>query len=371
MSTLADDSPRDVTEQGPLFVTAIPDAVAIGLAVEGDQPPVVAWTMSGGVGVARLEGSGALTNSDVRSDVEPFAHPIERPAVGLRPDGTIDLAFTAFAADGGSVYYTTMPGELAAKPISGTPRPETNLVHLSYDSTGTLLLAWLEDSTLSVAYGDPEPVEVELVDDLTCDCCNPVPVTVGGHPLVAYRDFELIDGEVVRDVAVIRSTGTFESFETPQVIADDHWYINACPFSGPSAVETSDGALLVAWMDARQSVHPGQSDSTIWVDRSDDGGVSFGTDLAVTDGGLHRWPVMAVDGTGAVHLVWETQGSAGGLSYSASFDSGHTFTEPRLLVDESVSRNPTSPSVVAHDEKLFVSWTDSEGGHVAAWSLDG
>lgn len=355
----------------PLFVTTVPGAVAIGLAVGGDEAPVVAWTSLEGVGVARLDQAGALFDSLLLSDVKPFAHPIERPAVGLRPDGTIDLAFTALADGAGSVFYAKLPDDSGARAISGPPRPETNLVHLSYDSEGAPMFAWLEDSTLSVAHGSPDPAEVELVDDLTCDCCNPVPVTIDGLPIVAYRDLDRVDGRVVRDAAVIRSTGTFEEFESPQVIADDHWFIDACPFSGPSAVEASDGGLLVAWMDARQSVHPDQASSTIWVDRSDDGGVTFGTDLAVTTGGLHRWPVIAVDGGGTAHLLWETQGSESGLSYSVSFDSGRTFAEPSLLVDDSISSNPKSPSVVVHEGMLLVSWSDQEQGYVAAWSLDG
>ena len=361
----------DGVDEDPVFLTQVPDAIALNVAVQGEQTPVVAWTTTHGVGVARLDRDGELVDEVIDSDVPPFAHPIERPAVGLRPDGTVDLAFTVPAEGGGSVFYKRLPADAPAQPISGTPRPETNLVHLSYDAEGKPLFAWLEDSTLSVAYGDDGPVETPVVDNLTCDCCNPVPVTVGGLPLVAYRDLAHVDGQVVRDVAVVRSTGTFEGFEEPQVIADDHWFLDGCPFSGPSALEANDGALVVAWMDARQSVHPDQTSSTIWVDRSDDGGVTFGTDLAVTSGGNHRWPVMAVDQRGAIHLIWETRGSGGGLSHAVSVDSGRAFSEPKLLVDDSMSRNPTSPSVAIHNDLLLVTWADGGTGHVAGWEISG
>ncbi len=353
----------------PLFVATLSEAVAVGLAARDDLSPVVAWTTSEGVGLGRLDDAGDLIDVEFLSEVQPFAHPIERPAVGLRPDGTIDLAFTGFGDGGGSVYYTTVPDGSSPRPISGVPRPETNLVHLAYDLSGSPLFAWLEDSTLSVAYGSPDPVEVELVDDLTCDCCNPVPLLVGGTPLVAYRNLEWVDNKLVRDVAVVRSTGTFEEFETPQVIADDRWFIEACPFSGPSAVETSDGVLVVAWMDARQSIHPNQDGTTIWVDRSSDGGVTFGTDVAVTEGGIHRWPVMAIDDDGTIHLVWETDGIKGGLSYASSSDSGLSFTQPLLLVDGSISSSPSSPSIQVHDDVLIVTWADREQGYAAGWTV--
>jgi hypothetical protein len=99
--------------------------------------------------------------------------------------------------------------------------------------------------------------------------------------------------------------------------------------------------------------------------------MTFGTDLAVTDEGIHRWPVMAVDEeAGTIHLVWETQGAEGGLSYATSDDGGRTFSDPVLLVERDADAgSPTSPSVIVHEGRLLVSWADGSGGHIAVWAI--
>jgi hypothetical protein len=245
------------------------------------------------------------------------------------------------------------------------------MVHLTLTGDDRPVLSWLEDSTLSVATDSGSGlVELESVDDLTCDCCNPAPSVVGDSLVVAYRDFDMVEGEVTRNVVAVRSADGGASFEPPIPVADDDWLISGCPFSGPSIVETA-GDLVVAWMDARQSVHADQAATTIWVDRSTDGGATFGTDLAVAAGGVHRWPVMAVDGNGVIHLVWETQGIDGGLSHASSADAGRSFTEPRVIVDRELNDGgpPVSPSVVAHGDRLIVTWADSDGGYVGVWAL--
>ena len=351
----------------PSFVTPLEDAVSVNVAAGFGT--VVAWITHDAVSVATVDVStGALADVEkINGDLAPFAHPIERPAVRVGGEGDVDVAFTALAGSGATVYFSedlSLP-----EPISGPPRPETNLVHMTTTPDGSPLLAWLEDSTLSVARSDGGSLtEFEGVDDLTCDCCNPVPVVTDDSLVVAYRDRDTVDGEIVRNVAAIRSLDGGDSYESPVEVADDDWFLNGCPFTGPDLIEI-EGALVVAWMDARQSVHPNQADSTIWVDRSLDGGATFGTDQAVAANGRHRWPVMTVDSSGVIHLIWETQGPEGGLSYSWSEDQGETFSEPELLVDRAMSdgRAPTSPSVVYHEGHVVVSWANGVQGYVAAW----
>ena len=353
----------------PTFRLTVPGAVAMNVASNGTDAPVVAWIQPGEVAVARLDVPSASLASEriVNHDVMPIAHPVERPGLGIRADGTVEVAFTSFSGSRASVYHVIDGGKPTL--VSGSPRPETNMVHIAPEVDGTTLLAWLEDSTLSVGIGQGNAVEEhEAVDDLTCDCCNPAPIISNDTFLVAYRDFEWRDARIVRNVASIRSADRGASFEPPVPISDDDWFLDGCPFSGPSVVEVN-GSLVVAWMDGRQSIHPDQTTSTIWVDRSSDGGESFGVDVPVASGAIHRWPVMAVDTTGTIHLVWETQGSAGGLSYATSHDSGTSFGEPRLLIDRSSGDGPPkSPSIAHHGGLLIITWTDTTGGHIAAWN---
>ncbi len=354
----------------PVFVSRVEGAVAMNVAA-GEGLVVVAATTDDDVSVSRVDlASGELIGwTAVSGDAVPAAHPIERPAVRVGPDGEVDVAFVASEDEGGVVYFSD--GMARAVPISGPPRPETNLVHMTTAPDGSPLLAWLEDSTLSVArWSEDGFVETENVDDLTCDCCNPVPLFAGESLVVAYRDLDRVDGEIVRNVAAVRSLDGGATYEEPVEIADDDWFLPGCPFTGPDIVQVG-GAIVVAWMDARQSVHPDQSESTIWVDRSTDGGANFGTDLSVATGGRHRWPVMAVDADRVIHLVWETEGPEGGLSYAWSSDAGESFSEPRLLVDRQMSEGgaPATPSVVYHDGHIVVTWADGSQGYVAAWPV--
>lgn len=354
----------------PVFVSTVEGAVALNVAA-GEGLVVVAATAHDDVSVSRVDlASGELIGWTVVSgDAIPAAHPIERPAVRVSPDGRVDVAFIADDAEGGVVYFSD--GMSRAVPISRRARPETNLVSMTTAPDGSPLLTWLADSTLSVArWSDDGVVETENVDDLTCDCCNPVPLFAGEALVVAYRDQDVVDGEIVRNVAAIRSLDGGVTYEESVEIADDDWFLPGCPFTGPDIVQVG-GAIVVAWMDARQSIHPDQSGSTIWVDRSIDGGATFGADVSVATDGRHRWPVMAVDADRVIHLVWETEGPEGGLSYAWSSDAGESFSEARLLVDREMSESgaPATPSVVYHDGHIVVTWVDGRQGYVAAWPV--
>jgi len=359
----------------PAFMVRLDDAVAVTVASNGVDQPALAWTTSEQVRVSRLDltSGGLIGEVKVSGDVRPFAHPIERPSLAVLEGGAIDVAFPAAADGGGSIYHTRFSGEEVPEPtiISGSPSPETNLVHATTAPDGSVVLAWLEDSTLSVATErEGELVETEQVDHHTCDCCNPAPVYVRESLVVAFRDFDELQGEVIRDVALVRSSDGGSTFVEPVPVADEHWFISGCPFTGPSAVVV-EGDLIVAWMDARQSLHPHQLTSTIWVDVSSDEGLSFGPDMAVANDAIHRWPVIAVDASGTVHLVWETQGEEGGLSYAYSTDRGRSFSSPSMIVSAADGPgSPRSPSIAYHDQHLIVTWADDDGGHVAVWSID-
>ena len=357
----------------PIFEVEIPDAISVNIAAREGTQPAVAWVTSDSVLLARLEVETGhlMSETTVSGGAPPFAHPIERPAISIGPDDALDIAFTSLA-DGGSVFHTK--GGISGFPeptvVSGDPRPETNLVHATRDPSDQLVLAWLEDSTLSVATeADGSISEVELVDDLTCDCCNPAPRFVGDRLVVAYRDYEVIDGAVVRNVKALASPDGGATFSQPIPVADEDWFIDACPFSGPSGVVVGD-TLIVTWMDARQSTHPDQSTSSIWVDRSNDAGNTFSTDILVTDQGINRWPMIAAADDGSVHLVWEVQGVEGGLFYSSSSDTGETFSTPAALVTGADRAGaPKSPSVAFHEGLLLVTWGEGTTGYLAAWRL--
>ncbi len=351
------------------------EAVAINvvtgnLASGSGERTVVGWTDETSTWIAALDPEAETIDDPVlvSGDVTSLAHGLERPALGITGDGHVHVAFTSGEHDAGSIYRSVWDGTAVSGPIliSGEPRPETSLPHVVVDSDGQPLFAWLEDSTLSVATSDNagRTVEHEELDDLTCDCCNLGAALVDGGLVMAYRNLEHDGDDVIRDIVAIRSEDGGETFADPVVIADEHWFLDACPFSGPSLARSGD-SLLVAWMDARQTLHPDQSSTTIWFDRSTDGGRTFGVDQVIATDAVHRWPMMAIDAAGTLHIVWETQGFDGGISYARSDDSDGSFSEPILLLpndEENGLRN--TPSLAIQGNGLVVSWIDRLGGHV-------
>jgi hypothetical protein len=153
------------------------------------------------------------------------------------------------------------------------------------------------------------------------------------------------------------------------VVADEPWYLDACPLSGPTLARRDDD-LLISWMDARQVLHPDQSSSSIWFDTSSDGGKTFGMDMRLTeDEATYRSPAMAVDPAGTIHLVWERRTpDAATLQYTRSEDAGATFAQADTLVEgDEQSGAPREVALVATAGQRIVSWIDSDGGHVGIW----
>jgi hypothetical protein len=347
-----------------------PDAVAIRVVTGADGSTWAVWTDGSDLFVAEIIAATGSAGPPiaVTGPEGVINHPLERPAIAINAKGEM---FVAWITAAGSVQLAILDeGELVSSElISGAVRNETALVQMIVTSEGEPVISWLEDSTLSVAAGEPL-VEHEMVDDLTCDCCHPVPIQVGDEIGIGYRDLEHASDGVVRDITFINGSLDGESFTPPVVVADEPWYLDACPLSGPTLALSNDD-LYISWMDARQSIHPDQSSSSVWFDSSGDGGRSFGTDLRLTsDEATYRTPAMAVR-LHEIHLVWERRTpEEAHLEYTISSDGGATFAEPQVLVEgDEETGVPREAAIVVVGEQMLVSWADGEGGHVGLWPL--
>ena len=135
-SSMRDEVSAAGVDGEPAFITPIDAVVAVNVAARDGQPPVVAWVTHDDVIVAELDldTGGLVDERSVAGDLVPIAHPIERPAVALYPDGSVDVAFTSFQTEGASVYLSRDGASPQA--ISGAPHHETNLVHMAIDTNG-------------------------------------------------------------------------------------------------------------------------------------------------------------------------------------------------------------------------------------------
>lgn len=340
--------------------------------VEGDDGSTWAvWADGTELSVAEVDPvSGSAGPPTVVSGPEGVInHPLERPAMAINSEGEV---FVAWITAAGSVRLASLVegSVVSSEVISGEVRNETALVQMIVTNEGQPVISWLEDSTLSVAAGGPL-MEHEMVDDLTCDCCHPVPIQIGDGIGIGYRDLEHASDGVVRDITFINGSLAGEAFAAPVVVADDPWYLDACPLSGPT-LGANGSDLYISWMDARQSLHPDQSSSSIWFDSSGDGGQTFGTDVRLTsDEATYRTPAMAVDQQERIHLVWERRtAEEATLEYTVSSDDGETFAKPRVLVEgDDESGVPREAGLIVVGEQMLVSWADGEGGHIGLWPL--
>jgi hypothetical protein len=348
------------------------EAVAIRVVAGADGSVWAVWTTGTELAVAQVDlvTSSAGHPVVISGSEGVINHPLERPAMAVTAGGK---AFVAWITGAGSVQLATLDATgsvVASEPISGPIRPETALVQMIVTTEGRPVLSWLENSTLSVAAGEPL-VEHELVDDLTCDCCHPVPIQIGDEVGIGYRDLERTADGVVRDIVFTSGALSGTSFGAPVVVADDPWYLDACPLSGPTLANHGND-LYISWMDARQSLHPDQSSSSIWFDTSGDGGRTFGTDVRLTDDdAIYRTPTMAVDSSGIIHLLWERRTSnEATLEYATSSNGGRTFSEPRPLVEgDDESGVPREAALIVIGERRLVSWANGQGGHIGIWPL--
>lgn len=123
-------------------------------------------------------------------------------------------------------------------------------------------------------------------------------------------------------------------------------------FNNGRCIGTSGDTVYVVWEDSRDG------NPEIYYKRSTDAGITWGTDIRVTNNpGTSRLPVIAVDGP-VVHVIW-FDNSVGNyeLFYRRSTDAGFSWQEIIRLTD-----NPglsEFPSVYLSGAYIHVVWDDA------------
>jgi hypothetical protein len=74
----------------------------------------------------------------------------------------------------------------------------------------------------------------------------------------------------------------------------------------------------------------------------------------------HHGPSIAIDGSGAWHVVWFTNGKARkGLFYAKSVDGGKSFSEPAKFGDD--AHTPSHAAVLAGKNQIYRVWKEFDG----------
>src|SRR5688572_25421695 len=246
------------------------------------------------------------------------------------------------------------------------------MVQVLLDSAGNSTLTWLSVNDLRFARStdlDKSFTSAILIRQGACECCQPDLMLTGDQLLIGYRGLGNDENGAFRDAALIRSMDDGETFLPVSFATDSHWYINACPISGPS-MAVHDAAIYMTWMDGRAVAPDNLLSSDVWFAQSADDGQTFSANVQVSNGlSTHNFlPRTAVGPGGRIHLVWQAI-SPDAIYYAISDDHGHTFSAPLVIADEAAKRGrPAGPMIAINGQgRVFLAWLDDQGVQLAIW----
>jgi hypothetical protein len=282
------------------------------------------------------------------------------------------------AGEGGDVHVVFVQASEAVATVRNGFGPPPNPVMAATSSDG------------GATFGDPVQVSAEERERVGA----PVPVVgPGGRLYVLYQDFgddaDDFEGRPNRSVhegdfalVLARSTDGGESFEEASVVDDavvpterfnPYW-----PKAPSIAVDSSDGAVYVAWADGTNG------DSDVFVRRAPAGGGEWTARTQVNEDGSapeadQYLPVVSVAPGGRVDVAFlDHSGDADNVLAAAalatSFDRGEswrTVVVSDRMFDSRVG--PTSPDagnadpgsrigLVSRADEALVTWTDTRHG---------
>lgn len=361
--------------------TEFPGALSAALAASGDATYLVLG-MDDQLLVARsLAGAPFSVPIQANLGTSAFVMWIERPAiVATAPDRVSvswldksdDQQTSVWLASSSDAGQSFAAGQRQASVTEG----ETAMVNLAGERDSPPVLAWLQDGNLAFARAtaaDGLP-EVQAIDEQVCDCCQPQPLVRGDTVTIAFRNLERdAQSRDIRDIFVIASADGGRSFGSPVRVSDAHWYLNACPISGP-ALATDGERMYVSWMDGRNASDSDQQRNDLWLAISADGGQTFGPNqrLNPDDDMSNGQPTLVVGPADELHLSWAARDRSGQqIYYARSDDHGQTFSAPQVVVHggEAGHKRPEMPALAIDAAgRITLAWVDERGAQVAQWN---
>lgn len=122
--------------------------------------------------------------------------------------------------------------------------------------------------------------------------------------------------------------------------------------SSNPCVAVSGSIVHVTWQDRRD-------DWEIYYKRSSDGGASWGADTRLTNNAASSWyPSVAASGS-AVHIVWQDgRNSLDDIYYKRSTDDGLSWESDTRLTENVTGAGAWNPSVAVSGSDVHVVWND-------------
>ena len=376
-----------ITPSSPLTVSAkpfkttidLPAATSMALTTAGDS----VYMMVGrehSLFVSLSTDGGKTFSTPVSATGDHVAHVlrVERPAISATAKGQVAVAWLELDSEGGKnkIWYALSndSGQTfgSAQLVGEDPPGESAMVQVLLDSAGNPALTWLSGNDLRFARSTDQGRSfppAKSIGQGACECCQPDLVLTGDQLLIGYRGLGNDESGAFRDAALIRSVDGGETFSPVSFATDSHWYINACPISGPS-MAVYDATIYMAWMDGRAVAPDNLLSSDVWFAESGDNGRTFSPNVQVSTGlSTHNFlPKTAVGPGGRIHMVWQAI-SPDAIYYATSDDLGDTFSAPLVIANDATNRGrPAGPMIAINGQgRVFLAWLDDQGVQLAVW----
>ena len=381
-------SAETITPSSSLTVSAkpfnaildFPAATSMALTTAGDSVYMILGREHS-LYVSRSTDGGNTFSEPVSATGDHEVHilRVERPAIAANDKGQVGVAWLELDFEGGNnkIWYALSEdsGQTfgSAQLVGEDPPGESAMVQVLLDSTGDPILTWLSGNDLHFARSPDQGKSFSLAKTIgqgACECCQPDLILTEDQLMIGYRALDSDESGAFRDAALIRSLDGGETFEPVSFATDSHWYINACPISGPS-MAVHDKSIYMTWMDGRAVAPDNLLSSDVWFAESTDNGQTFSSNVKVSTGAsTHNFlPKTAVGPGGRIHLVWQAI-SPDAIYYATSDDLGHTFSAPLVIAEDgSTNRGrPAGPMIVIDRHgRVFLAWLDDLGVQLAVW----
>ncbi|MDH5310629.1 MAG: glycoside hydrolase, partial [Gammaproteobacteria bacterium] len=249
-------------------------------------------------------------------------------------DGTdTEHGFVSLYPDGGGVGFVYLDGRKMANEYTDDPN-DTGMTLRSASYLPGMALA-----------------DEQMVDSLTCDCCQTDVALSSEGPVAVYRNRSEAQ---IRDIYVTRRVEGRWTEGVP--LNDDHWEIPGCPVNGPE-IHARGLDVVVAWFTAAND------QPRVRFARSTDGGRSFSKPLDLAAGELLGHVGMTVDASGTAWVVWQQKAGEGHAALVMRTVGADDTLGAARVFDEAVEVAAFSvPQVATQAGRLLVAWTAGEYG---------
>ena len=192
----------------------------------------------------------------------------------------------------------------------------------------------------------------QVIDEMTCDCCQTSVAVTAMGPLLVYRDRS---EDEIRDIAATRFDGS--AWSAPKPVHADGWKIDACPVNGP-AVAADGNNVVVAWFT-------GAGDNPrVLAARSTDAGDSFGEPVVLEQGEAVEGRVAVAMDPEQAWILWVHEDANGQSLWLSrrSPDLSKEFQRVQVAALQGRGKATGFPQIALRGGAAHVVWTDIVDG---------